>query len=138
MSKEREGSQRISRRKFLTLAAGWFGVATAASVDLSSIDLSWFADIPEALPEKKIPYPLSGWLETSLPDRPALLTPNQGHKDYLRYFCLNHPVLKETLRQAYQDIFSGKIASSPKLGDYLNLLCPTSVFNLSDVLCFNK
>lgn len=121
VSKERSGDfpqLNLSRRQFCKGVLRVFGMGVAAEI-LRQSGFNWAVDISPARAETQTPYPEPGWLETSLPDRPPFIDTDQGHKEYLRYLCLNHQVLREALRKAYGRIFSEGHPSYPTLGDCL-------------------
>lgn len=101
----------LTRRNFLKLTAlATIGVGITATGAASIID-----SIPmEVAP---IGYPVGGWLESSIKDRPNFIDLDGGHREYLRCLCLNHPVLKHALRSAYTGLFY-TTPLNPNLGNY--------------------
>jgi len=80
----------------------------------------WGLGTPEAGEEKKIPYPNPGWLETRHPDRPAFIDTHDGHKELVRFFSLNDPLVKEVVRRGFESLHRDKYDDYPFLGDVFN------------------
>lgn len=99
-----------TRRQFLGLAAavGATGLGLAA---LGGNDV-----LAQISPDVVRAYPSGGWLETVLPKRPDFINMDTGHMEYLRYICLHSPILKHTLRNSWNDIFSGR-EENPRLSN---------------------
>lgn len=60
-----------------------------------------------------------GWIETSLQDRPDLISPTGGHKEYLRYAITNNELLRDGYITAVNDLFVDTKSDRPLLGDYI-------------------
>lgn len=105
-----------SRRQFMRWAglfsatAGFVGVAGAAATGISEVILRVTPDIAS-------PYPSGGWLETSLPKRPDFVSMPDGHKEYLRYVCLNSPVVRHAFVNSFNYILNNQ-GQVPKMSDF--------------------
>ena len=84
---------------------------------LSMIPLGLY--VPGQTEEPLRSYPEGGWLETELPDRDELINPTSGHKEFLRYMCMNSPVLRNAVAKGFGYLVGQNEGERSLLGDVL-------------------
>lgn len=99
----------MDRRTFIIL-----GFSAITGADLAVLCSA--GQVEPAKKEERRLYPQGGWLETELKDRPAFFT-EEGHLGYLRYFATRHPVVRETVKQFFDLLFTRDLGKPMTLGE---------------------